>query len=245
MMASWIVHLRIAEKLLDRIMSLDPAAFAVGNIAPDSGIPDGNWEHFNPPYEMSHYKKFEGEQWNLADLDFYRQYLQPLKVQTFPPQRFSFLMGYFCHLVTDNLWGETIYRSTRKRFAREFESDPDFIWEVKRDWYGLDFEYVRSHPDSLFWQVFLDCDYTENFLDFMPPEAINQRLDYIKEFYQRTDEKIESHYIQHPGCYLTRTKMDKFIEAAADRMESILTVLWFEGQLPAEAASVLDLECLT
>jgi hypothetical protein len=56
-MASWIVHLRLAENLLglipDRLAersrrSLEPASFAVGNIAPDSGMPDEKWEKSNP-----------------------------------------------------------------------------------------------------------------------------------------------------------------------------------------------------
>jgi len=46
-MASWIVHLRIAELLLGMIDGLDAPYFAIGNIAPDSGIPDENWENFN------------------------------------------------------------------------------------------------------------------------------------------------------------------------------------------------------
>jgi len=41
-MASRIVHLRIAEKLLGFIPDLEPDRFAVGNVAPDSGIPDEN-----------------------------------------------------------------------------------------------------------------------------------------------------------------------------------------------------------
>ena len=45
-MASWIVHLRIAENLLGFIPDLEPARFAVGNIAPDSWMPDEKWENF-------------------------------------------------------------------------------------------------------------------------------------------------------------------------------------------------------
>ena len=37
-MASWIVHLRIADQLLDRIPDLRSTEFVVGNIAPDSGM---------------------------------------------------------------------------------------------------------------------------------------------------------------------------------------------------------------
>jgi hypothetical protein len=41
-MATWIAHLRLAENLLERIPGLDEAQFAIGNVAPDSGIPDEN-----------------------------------------------------------------------------------------------------------------------------------------------------------------------------------------------------------
>ena len=39
-MATWIAHLRIAENLLELIPNLDAGQFAIGNIAPDAGIPD-------------------------------------------------------------------------------------------------------------------------------------------------------------------------------------------------------------
>ena len=42
-MASWMVHLRIADCLLDRLSEtgkIDDTAFVVGNIAPDSGVPN-------------------------------------------------------------------------------------------------------------------------------------------------------------------------------------------------------------
>lgn len=35
-MASWMIHLRVADLLTDRIPGLDKTAFVVGNIAPDS-----------------------------------------------------------------------------------------------------------------------------------------------------------------------------------------------------------------
>ncbi len=38
-MASWIVHLRIADQLLDQIPDLKSTEFVVGNIAPDSVSP--------------------------------------------------------------------------------------------------------------------------------------------------------------------------------------------------------------
>lgn len=171
-MATWIVHLRLAERLLDRIDGLDPAYFAIGNIAPDSGIPDEKWEKFDPPAEVLHFQASENETWRIADLEFYRRYLAPARKKALDSLRFSFLLGYFFHLVTDNMWEELIGKPTMERFASQFEADPKFVWQVKRDWYGLDFEHVRTYPESLFWMVFMDCQYEDDFLDFLPVKAV-------------------------------------------------------------------------
>jgi hypothetical protein len=194
---------------------LDPAAFAVGNIAPDSGIPDENWENFDPPPEILHFKATDDEVWRLADLEFYRQHLLPQKRKSLDHEHLSFLLGYFCHLVTDNLWDEKIAKPTSKRFAAEFEADLNFIRQVKRDWYGLDFEHVRSTPDSIYWRVFLDCEYHQDYLAFLPQQAVQQRLAYIKELYQRTDDEIEAWYGNRPKKYLSKSEMDAFIYGAA------------------------------
>jgi hypothetical protein len=78
-MATWITHLRIAENLLGLFPDLDPAPFAVGNIALDSGIPDEKWEKFTPPAEVTHFGNFTDAYRKLADLEFYRRYLLPLQ----------------------------------------------------------------------------------------------------------------------------------------------------------------------
>lgn len=242
-MATWIVHLRLAENLLQRIEGLDPAWFAMGNVAPDSGIPDEEWDSFTPPPEVSHYLLPRVEDQPLrdsADLRFYRDYLASVDAAA-DPLRFSFLLGYFFHLVTDNLWTHQIGLPTHARFGRELEADPKFIWQIKRDWYGLDFAHVRSHPQSLFWTVFLGCAYTEDMLDLMPPEAVQQRIDYIRTLYQRTDEEAESWYVRRPGLYLSREEMDRFVEGATAYL--LQTYEWTseEGADTAAAETVLQL----
>ena len=192
-MASWIVHLRIAENLLGLFPDLDPARCAVGNIAPDSGIPDEKWETFTPPTEVTHFGNFPGAYRSLADMEFYRQYLLPLRGNgsTNPA---SFRIGYFFHLITDNLWSREIGIPTLKRYSAEFSADKDFIWEVKKDWYGLDFIYVRDHPDSLFWRVFLTATPETGDLDFLLPEGVRRNVEHIQQYYQRTDAEIQALY---------------------------------------------------
>ena len=222
-MATWIAHLRIAENLLEHIPGLDAAQFAIGNVAPDSGIPDEKWEKFTPPPQVTHFKRSDSVHKDIADLDFYRGYLADISPQDAP--RFSFRLGYFFHLITDNLWTLRVGKPTEARFADQFAADKDFIWEVKRDWYGLDQIYVRAHPACLFWRVFLDAGPDSADLDFLPPEALSRQLDYIKTFYQRRDEKIDE-MCARPMLYLPAAEMDAFVLEATGRIQTIVRILW-------------------
>ena len=51
-----MVHLRIADILLKEPGELDETAFVMGNIAPDSGVPNEDWSRFTPPKAISHFK---------------------------------------------------------------------------------------------------------------------------------------------------------------------------------------------
>jgi len=237
--ATWIAHLRIAENLIGQIEGLNETWFAMGNIAPDSGIPDKNWETFSPPVKVTHFQVPNRDLSATADLDFFRQFFWGKSWPGMDSAEFSFLLGYFFHLITDNLWGQRIGRVTQSKFAAEFAADPQFIWEVKKDWYGLDFIYVRDHPNSLFWRIFLNCVYTENYLDFLPPAAINLRIKYIQDLYQRKDEEVQKAY-QRPYIYLSQQQYDDFVLEA-----SKISYLAFETHIqtqvdPADQVSFLD-----
>ena len=222
-MATWIAHLRIAENLLECIPNLDPGQFAIGNVAPDSGIPDKNWEKFNPPPEVTHFKRSKSVHKDIADLDFYRGYLADV-----PPDdtgRYSFRLGYFFHLITDNLWTIQVGRPTHERYAAQFAADPKFIWEVKRDWYGLDHLYVRAHRDCLYWRVFLEAEPQDAGLDFLPPAALARQLKHIKAYYQMDDDEIREMMSRHKR-YLTEPEMDRFVAEATERLEASERILW-------------------
>jgi len=222
-MATWIAHLRIAENLLECIPDLDPGQFAIGNIAPDSGIPDENWEKFDPPPHVTHFKRSKSVHKDIADLDFYRDYLADVPREDI--DRFSFRLGYFFHLIVDNLWTIEIGRPTSERWAKQFAADKKFIWEVKEDWYGLDQIFVREYPDCLFWRVFLGSEPTSADLDFLPLEALLRQMKHIKAFYQRDDEEIRA-MISRPMIFLTRSEMDGFVENATERITVIFRTLW-------------------
>jgi hypothetical protein len=237
-MATWIAHLRIAENLLERIPGLNPGQFAIGSIAPDAGIPDEKWEKFNPPPEVTHFKRSQSVHKDIADLDFYRGYLAGIS----PDDRgcFSFRLGYFFHLITDNLWTVQVGKPTTERYAEQFAADKSFIWEVKRDWYGLDHIYIREYHDSLYWRVFLDAEPVSAELDFLPSQALPRQLGHIKSFYQRDDDEIKA-MLSRPMIYLSKGAMDHFVEDSTERIFHIYQILWPEPPALESCFSALEL----
>ena len=103
-MATWIVHLRVAENLLRLIDGLHVEQFLIGNLGPDLNIQEEDWEEFKPPGDITHFRTSDEDQFWSSDLEFYRGYMVDLPWPGEDPQRFSFLLGYFFHLMTDNLW---------------------------------------------------------------------------------------------------------------------------------------------
>ncbi|MCB9135460.1 MAG: zinc dependent phospholipase C family protein [Anaerolineales bacterium] len=237
-MGTWICHLRIADKLLKKIDNLDPEMFAIGNIAPDSGIADEKWQTFTPPKHITHFGN-EDETWGIADLDFYRKYLKDVSHEDC--KQFSFLLGYFFHLITDNLWAVEIWRPHKEKYADWFAKDvDDFVRETKRDWYGLDFIYVRDYPHALFWQVFLHCKYETNYLYFVPIEAVQQRVAYIQQFYQETDAWVQAAYLR-PYLYLPKARMDQFVEDTSQFLFRVYKALGDKNLSGGEAKTILEI----
>jgi len=219
-MATWIAHFRIAERILDQYHELDRCTFAVGNIAPDSGIPNEDWSSFTPPSEVTHFLHEKVSE----DLRFYQTYIHPIKWEQPGDAEYGFRLGYFCHLVCDNLWRTHIAEPVHEINRALFEADPAFIWTVKEDWYALDFEYVRTHPHSLFWSDFLSCCCPPITLDFLLEEGVRERIRYIKEYYQRDDDEINA-MIDQPRKYLHKEQMDAFIDTASSALLSLIPIL--------------------
>ena len=109
-MASWIVHLRVAEEILSYSDNLSPLEFTVGNIAPDSGVPNENWTAFTPSTDISHFKLAAGNDKKLTSNKklistekFISKYLPENKLASYTCEQLSFYLGYLCHLMTDLL----------------------------------------------------------------------------------------------------------------------------------------------
>lgn len=202
-MATWGLHIRIAEGLLKKGYNLDEESFLIGNIGPDCGMPNEDWSKFEPPTEVSHWSD-KGKKNIFAD-KFYDAYLVK---EVKDRKKKSFLIGYYSHLLTDIEFGKlvSIKRETDENYAK-WKIDKKFIWTIKKDWYDLDHLYFRENPDSIFFRVFQHIKSFPNYLDYYPDGAIMRQVKYITKFYQNPPEDLDREYI-----YLTMDEMNSFLE---------------------------------
>lgn len=208
-MATWICHLRVAEKIASELPGLDQAAFYAGSLAPDSGIPNDTWTEFTPPKEVTHFlEKGDGNE-AIHDLAFYHAYLKKQPGRLFDADT-SFLWGYYFHLLTDILWVDLIWTPTRLLCA-------DLIAEigklavvdrVKSDWYGLDHRFLRDHPGWEPWQQILSLELTGIPINHIPPSAVATQLDLIRSYY--TDPEPDR-VLERPFPYLNEATMQRAV----------------------------------
>ena len=214
-MASWMVHLRIADELLKHISNIDETAFVMGNIAPDSGVPSEDWKEYYPPKQVSHFKTKNGDE-IFFDLDAYcNKYFNENLIKEYSLKEFSFFLGYYVHLLTDVQWTKTVYIDLVTSHPQEVSEDKNkLIWAAKGDWYDLDFLYLEQHPDFKAFSIYENAvNYDNSFMDLFSKDAFENRRQYICGFYH-SDNHGELH---REYTYLTPEQADQFV---------ITTVQW-------------------
>ena len=147
-MASWMIHLRIADKLLDKLNNITTTEFIMGNIAPDSGVPNEDWSVFTPSGDISHFKEESLDGWKNINIDkFINEHFTIEQIKRYTNQEFSFFLGYYTHLLTDIEWVKQICKPSEEKFASLCNEigRVNFIWTLKKDWYDLDFLYLKKN----------------------------------------------------------------------------------------------------
>ena len=216
-----MVHLRIADILLDNIEGLDESAFVLGNIAPDSGVPNKDWSAFTPPGNVTHYRT-DPEDKTFIDIEKYvNEYITKDKIAGYSKREYSFFLGYYTHLLTDVEWAKMTHSEgvTEENARKENMSLSDFIWKNKEDWYDLDFLYLEQHPDFRAFNLYEKAeDITNVFMSEFAPDAFENRREYICGYY-RSDNHGDLH---RDYKYLTKERSDRFVTETASLILEVL-----------------------
>lgn len=220
-MGTWIYHLRIAQKLLDIWPSLDEMAFICGNLAPDSGRPNADWTRFDPPKELTHFLQAKPKQSRGADLVYYRAYLVGMDEMR-DPAHYAFNLGYFCHLLADNLWIVQIEPSSRAGNAAIFANEGEAGWNtLKEDWYDVDRLYLAAHPDSLYFRFYRGIPVMPPYLPFLDWDSLYEQYGYMRDFYQQPPERPLDRCYQ----YLNAATMDRCVADSSRKIAYLVKLL--------------------
>lgn len=212
-MASWMIHLRIAQAMLDRGGDLLPIPFIMGNLAPDSGVPADDGYSFIPDKHISHFSYTdERGKMHIHPEKFAEQYLA---APCHDREAHSFYLGYYAHLVTDRQWIEEIYALGIAAFPELHCGDKRvFAARIKADWYDMDYAFLKEHSQFPAWVAYQKAPFFPNrYLDFFSEAAFEGRKAFILDFYRRG----VAEYTERKN-HLSRRDLEVFVTETADRV---------------------------
>lgn len=219
-MASWMVHLRMADRLLSEIPGLDETAFIMGNMAPDSGVPNEDWSHFTPSIAVSHFQNKDIPNGKHIDISaFAGRYFTKGQRNKYDSKQYSFFLGYLCHLLTDIAWADQIFLPSMEKFAQGASDRNNVIAAIKEDWYDLDYLYLREHPAFRAFQRYRNLgSFPNTFMTEFPTDAFDNRRAYIVDFYLQENDHLDREY-----PYLTAAQADEFVEKTVSAIKAELS----------------------
>lgn len=229
-MATWITHLMVADSVMQKLPWLDRRGFCVGNIAPDCNIENEDWTSFTPSREITHW--MSGEKKNGTDAERYlNEYVLKRISDISSNEEYSFLLGYYSHLVADAEFQRMIRDSVRvTNVWNRIDADPEIsaraqgyarTWDtVKiivpkkdrfREIYSIEGEYLRKNPSSGYLTEILPLKEFPDYIDYLPHGAIVRKIPKMTvrdELLQPIDKYIS----------ITKDEVEGFVANAADKV---------------------------
>lgn len=208
-MATWGVHLRIADYFLDKIDNVESAVFVAGNVAPDCGYgKKDSIGAFSPPPRVTHWTP-TGSKKDCRYKDFYNQYLKDKPKEG----DYWFYLGYYIHLLTDIMWSSRIYLPTCDKYEAEFVHTSDFLQQIKRDWNDLDHKYLRDNPSFRAIRLLEGNKSVKDYLPYYEENQLTVQIKYIVDYYKANMGKSD---LDRDYTYLTEEEVNDFIDAATE-----------------------------
>lgn len=216
-LATWLAHLRIAEKVKERIPEIDLSYLMMGSIAPDSGQPDETDRNYNPPKEITHFAVKQEENECKIDLAaFYEKYLAPSKIFTRSDNTRSFLWGYYFHLISDCIWVEKYLLPNKKIYDANNHEDKDFISIMREEIYALDFLYLQQKGNEII-ESFKDIKPDMIFFNEFKPSYIYECQKKIVEYYEKDQYTLDRDY-----RFYNLDMIEEFINEATQKCIEVL-----------------------
>ncbi len=191
-MATWLTHLRIAEKIKEKIRDIDMDYFMAGSIAPDSG-----------KKEITHFCKGTEENRYIDLKSFYNRHLRPEELFIRSDKTRSFYWGYYFHLIGDNLWNEKYL----KPIIKEYKDGNSIIHMFREEMDALDFQYLEKYPENNILSKFQCMEIKLEFFNEFSPQQIYENIKKINDYYGKENHKLDREF-----KFLDAEAIERFID---------------------------------
>lgn len=153
-MATWVTHLIIADKVIERVPGLDKHSFCVGNIAPDCNIENEDWTQFTPSREITHWMSSDRKV--ASDCDrFYEAYIEKRRGEI-----------------------HTVLSTMIDGMPENWDSVKKLIKanERMKDIYNIEAGYLEANPNSGYLTEIMGLQEFPDYLDYLPVGAIVRKI---------------------------------------------------------------------
>jgi hypothetical protein len=194
-MASWVTHLMIADRVMEQCPELDRRGFCVGNIAPDCNVENEDWTSFTPSREVTHWMSRERKVASDCD-SFCNEYILISKNKIHSQEQYSFLLGYYVHLITDaafqwyirddkrvkdtwiRIYANENLRLSAIGYPNDWDSVKKLISKNERmhEINSMEAEYLRANPTSGYLTEILPLIEFPDYIDYLPHGCIVRKI---------------------------------------------------------------------
>lgn len=212
-MSTWIMHLRVAEKLRGLLGDIDEAAFYVGAIAPDSGRMVDDFTYI-PNKDVSHWKRDDVsyEQRFLDNAEFFYQFCEN-ETDKFKK---SLFLGYYIHILTDTIYVRDVIHPFINKHGKPFWRK--HITDIRKGWYEIDFRFLAKNigyrPFELLKTV---APFENEYLSYFAPTDIYERIRYAIELYSNATTGEDCKFLTH-----TPEDAEKMVDYMAEEIGKII-----------------------
>lgn len=208
MMATWVVHMRIADEFIkDGIVHQDfKKEFVIGSLAPDCGYgKKDSYGDFSPPPKVTHWTPYGIKVFCKYD-EFYDTYLKDKEEDS----DYYFYFGYYIHLITDVLWSASVFLPTKIKYAEEYKKNSDYLKIIKKDWYDLDYKYLNDHQNFEPYYILKNTESVKDYLPYYEKGQLTKQIRFIADYYINRENRSVDRKFQ----FLTENDVNEFIRIA-------------------------------
>jgi hypothetical protein len=200
----------IADNVMKHCPQLDRHGFCIGNIAPDCNVENKDWTSFIPSREVTHW--MNGERKVASDCDsFCNEYIFKRKNKIQSQEQYSFLLGYYVHLITDaafqwyirddkrvkDTWirinADENLRVSAMGYPNDWDSVKALISKNERmhEIYSMEAEYLQANPNSGYLTEILPLKEFPDYIDYLPHGCIVRKIG-VMGYLPKLDENFTS-----------------------------------------------------